>query len=985
MLEAKNTYIYSIEGKDLYSKTIEIKKGRKFKASLDHSLESIKIQEIASAVYKNKRDKENIFYQEEGKQYTNKIINLTFKYNVKDYRIITIKDDKYYVQLDSELDGKKIKEIIFENGIYIKDNIIQAIHIGAETTLISKELPQGFGVKEDLIYLTTSGAKTVANSDTIREKLYKDGFSIKYSEKVTVDYVRFKRSSGSSRVGKCLFIDKKLYKDMLEWSMMGLVFGFKEKIDLAGLEAYISLTVSSIIDTIHIEPKNILLIDDFESVFKDTVMVTEVIQEKYINDDGKEDIRDRLHTEPRETEITNSIWDGESIGDESLFEEKYKDKGFILVRNRMVKTAIFNGGVQRFFIDNGITEISQLNGKTIATKIEDIKLITTPSSIKYLKFGTWENFIERCTSEWGVVKYDKPTHYFNGRMVQTHYQLLNTLQLNEDSTKAFLQDSLDYIRLLKTDIRVFREHLHIKIKDAIEYGEMNSTDEFMMTMLQLNNKFENTNLFNTFRQDSIKSYVRNMKRGHVLIHGNYSVLCGNGIEMLKASCKDKNIEGKTLFDGTSVLDNDEVCCKNFNYNKSLIGSRSPHVTIGNIWLFKNTNKEKFDIISKYFNSSKQIIHINSIKTNVLERLSSADFDSDALLVSDNELLISKAKTNYNNFLVPTSMVEAKKVARLNNAEEKCDLDIKTSKNLIGEIINCSQILNSQLWDFINSKKYKVEDKEIQDLYAIISQLDVMSCIEIDKAKKEFSIDNQLELDDIRDKYINDNKKPMFFGFLSKERIVKQNKKNKDTDKTIKYNSKKFRKHKTTMDYLVNIISKEVRSITQNYRNSENPVTTFGDLLSKDNKISLNGVSKNKISRLFKKTTEHKNNTALLWNNELIDTSDKFKQMVILKEDYLKEVKKLKLSTPEIKKIIYNLNSESKKIKDGMEVKTELNKSARNLLSSLYTIYKEEFILLFEETKEPLEVIKKTNNIKNSEDFIKIYDMFYIIDVKNNAK
>ncbi len=32
-----------------------------------------------------------------------------------------------------------------------------------------------------------------------------------------IKYVRFKRSAGSSRVGKCLFIDERLYRQMHKW------------------------------------------------------------------------------------------------------------------------------------------------------------------------------------------------------------------------------------------------------------------------------------------------------------------------------------------------------------------------------------------------------------------------------------------------------------------------------------------------------------------------------------------------------------------------------------------------------------------------------------------------------------------------------------------------------------------------------------------------------------------------------------------------
>ena len=59
----------------------------------------------------------------------------------------------------------------------------------------------------------------------------------------------------------------------------------------------------------------------------------------------------------------------------------------------------------------------------MAQRIEDIKLITTRSSIKFVKFGRLEDWLNTLESTFGVVKHEKPTHFFDGRMVQTHYQL----------------------------------------------------------------------------------------------------------------------------------------------------------------------------------------------------------------------------------------------------------------------------------------------------------------------------------------------------------------------------------------------------------------------------------------------------------------------------------------------------------------------------------------------------------------------------------
>ena len=96
-------------------------------------------------------------------------------------------------------------------------------------------------------------------------------------------------------------------------------------------------------------------------------------------------------------------------------------------------------------------------------------------------------------------------------------------------------------------------------------------------------------------------------------------------------------------------------------------------------------------------------------------------------MTDNEILIESAKRNYHNFPVPTKLVESTKVKRKYTSEQQADLDIKTSVNKIGEIINLSQELNSLLWDRIN-KGEDVED--VMELYCDISQLDVMSNLEI---------------------------------------------------------------------------------------------------------------------------------------------------------------------------------------------------------------------------------------------------------------
>lgn len=168
-----------------------------------------------------------------------------------------------------------------------------------------------------------------------------------------------------------------------------------------------------------------------------------------------------------------------------------------------------------------------------------------------------------------------------------------------------------------------------------------------------------------------------------------------------------------------------------------------------------------------------------------------------MLITDNELLIKAAKENYDKFLVPTNFVESVKSQRFYTPEQQADLDIKTSVNKIGEIINLSQELQSLMWEELNSGK---SFEDVRELYYDICQLDVMSNLEIDRAKKEFPVENATELDRLRDKWKRTDEKgraikPYFFGFVAMNKGFYNNEK------------KNYMHHHTAMDYLEELIDK----------------------------------------------------------------------------------------------------------------------------------------------------------------------------------
>ena len=101
----------------------------------------------------------------------------------------------------------------------------------------------------------------------LREHFYTNGFCVD-----GVHYVRYKRSAGSSREGKCLFIDERLFRAMGKWSDCGL----KPQKDLASWESYKALSLSSVKGTIEIPLESILFVPDHKSTFTEKVVSVEI-------------------------------------------------------------------------------------------------------------------------------------------------------------------------------------------------------------------------------------------------------------------------------------------------------------------------------------------------------------------------------------------------------------------------------------------------------------------------------------------------------------------------------------------------------------------------------------------------------------------------------------------------------------------------------------------------------------------------------------
>ena len=920
---SNGVYIVSVDAKDLFlsnysspsSAEYSVKmtgadhndqfNTKRFINTLDYSLDLIKLREVYEKVYRRM----DFTFSKRGKEYCRRVINVTFKYSVKEFNRFF---GNVYIKF-----GYLPQDIELVDNICMKDGELIAVRVDApvENPISQQDLGDLFEF-DNGTYRLGKTMKVLLTVAQLRERLYQNGFVCD-----GITFRRFKRSSGSSRIGKCLFIDERLYSRMHRWELCGLKVKEGQEIDLAALEAYIALTLSSIIGTLPLRPENFLVIEDYESVFKDRAIVTR------IGDDGW------LTSKPEEIEVVNNIWDGQSLIDKSAMGE-YENYGMILLRNRFFKSACFNANIQQFFADHGITDVSQLSGFTLAQDISDIKIITTPSSIKYVKFGSLEQWLQMLEedSNFGVVKHEKPTHFFDGRMVQVHYQLLNTLQLSQQDVDQLVKPSLDYLRLIQTDPAVLRYHIRYSGEDGGVDGDgISTTNDVVYQMLGITDEFAKTKLYHNFKTEVSKSFKKELARGHILVDGNYSTLLGNPIEMLRASIGQ--------FDGTSNIGIENIFCKQFAFGQTILGSRSPHVTMGNVLLAKNVDNAD---IQKYVNPTKEIVCVNSIGENILFRLSGADFDSDTMLLTNNQILIHAAERNYHRFLVPTSMVDAKKITRRYSKSDLADLDIKTSVNKIGEIVNLSQELNTKLWNALNSG---ADFSEYEELYCEIAQLDVLSNIEIDKAKREYAVDSVAEIKRLRKKHEtrdDDGRqvKPNFFGKIARMKGYYDS------------HSKNYQFHDTTMDYLQH----SVNAYRMGY--SCKTFIPFSDMLIDDD-YAQRSVKYPQVDRILELVRNMRTQIKAVWDSKDDGLDNKGKALIVadIREECYTYIKSIQLSRYTAYRLLCAIEEPANR------------DISRSLFYVLFALPNQSFLDLIRESRTPIALL---NEVKDGSGNVHIF-------------
>lgn len=557
--------------------------------------------------------------------------------------------------------------------------------------------------------------------EDIRLEYYTDGVDVQYVQRdkegkiKKIEIIHYKmlyRSPVKAKTGSCIFINKRLYKKAHNFIYMDYKLP-KHNSPIVETSAYVSLVASSIVGTVKINPKDILVLKDVDSYFNREVISIET-------NVHKECIAKRIDN----YRLKNTLFDGQALIDSSIFPSW--GNGYILLRHHMTKCAAFKANIQTFFKDyfkeqyeNAI--VKDMFGNEHYAK--DIKMITTDNALKFLKFNIsydyWCDKVYANGCKFGIVKTAHKSKL--GEVQKMSYQMVNTL--NEEIMDDVLAKSKEYVNALKRDDVVFLNYLRDNANFSNDY-------DVLVALCEQNPDFICSSYFRKRKGKIIGQYVKRLKLGKIIQEGDNLVMVGSPYAMLLHSVGE-NVEK----DDTLRQSDGEIQCytKRFKCGESIAGFRSPHNSKSNILSLYNVHS---DLLDRYIDIGEQCIAVNCLHTDLQDRANGCDFDSDTIYCTNQPQIAQHAKDCYINYPTIVNNIPKEKNHYDYSLETYAQIDNNLAKaqRAIGESSNLAQMALTYSYNFADTK--------YEDYVSILS---VLAQCAIDNAKRRFDIDLTAEI------------------------------------------------------------------------------------------------------------------------------------------------------------------------------------------------------------------------------------------------
>lgn len=602
---------------------------------------------------------------------------------------------------------------------------------------------------EDLL----SGIKDSVSAKELRQIYYTQGCTItwhKYDRKTgdiihgtdeTITYRMLMRSPGKAKKGDCVFVREELVTIARDYLTMGLWDRMpQENADIVSLSAYSTLITASALDYIHIPLKNILIVRDQEVSTILPGLTVDVDESNHCYVKREE-----------QCEITNILWDGMGLIDDSFFPEDEDQgmDGFIYCRSHFFKGCLFRGKVVQYFIDYykedySTAAVMDMFGNKV--KVSDIRVIVTENSIKWTKFEKlmkehpedndskaykyYRRFMKKDGEMFSIVKTGHESKW--GELQRSSYQINNSLPTTDkDILAKVAQTSVDYYNRMVQDHDAFINHLKRTSGNKYSVGNM------LIALDEWNHDFRYTDYFKKKKSEILSEFKnKRLKLGKLLQNGDNLVICGNPLALLK-QVTGEGYSSEKCFD--THREGIECYTSRFPDGQCLAGFRSPHNSSNNIVHLINRYPQE---LMRYFPELGQhVIVINGIGTDVQDRLNGQDLDSDSVYVTDQEEIVMLAKKAYMEYPTILNRIPLKNSSLYNMdmaSFAEMDYKIARSQNDIGITSNLAQLALSYYFDGRAADR----EGELQDIFVICS---VLAQVAIDSAKREFNVSVGSEL------------------------------------------------------------------------------------------------------------------------------------------------------------------------------------------------------------------------------------------------
>ncbi len=739
------------------------------------------------------------------------------------------------------------------------------------------------------------------NGATVNWEIFNSKTGKLIKEKI-ITYKMLLRTPGKAKEGQCLFIRKELHEKVFNYLTMGLWNQMKNEkgAKIVEMSAYSTLITATAIDYIQIPIENIFVVKDQESIcYKNAVTVktkkvdsikikrNDSAVEQYINQYGltfykkiakenptlkyvhkdknelesygvnmklcpqKEITYSKIECycdrEKEASEITNILWDGMGLIDNSIFPDNME--GFIYCRSHFFKSCLFKGNIQSYFKDYYGDNYDKayetdMTGRKI--KVTEIKVIITENSLKWIKFlelmsknGTieeafkyYQKVMKRDNNMFAIVKTAHGSKY--DELQRSSFQMNNTLLTTDYSIlQKIALPSIEYCNKLKTNDKAFLNYL--KVTGSARY----SINHVLIDLYKLNDQFKYIEYFKKKRTEKINQLKdQRIKLGKLFQYGDNLTICGNPIAMLMKVTKQNYLDENCF-----IQADDRIQCytTRFAEGERLAGFRSPHNSPNNIVYLENVYPQA---IKQYFpDLGDHVIIINGIQTDIQSRLNGQDLDTDSIFTTNQEHIVALAKKAYLNCPTIINGIESEEVSRYDKSMlsySQMDSTISAAQYHIGSASNLAQLALSYWFDggCLNT--------ELEDIFIICS---VLAQVAIDSCKRNFNIQVGSELARIEKLSCmkHSPKYPVFYADIQKY--------NKKANK-LKIKAKDVGFLNCPMDLLYKIIEDSIIDLrkckqcnTKTYREGEYGVKPIFE--SKANKIKVDRKQYKKVISIIK--------------------------------------------------------------------------------------------------------------------------------------